>query len=67
MVHYHNSGVPGAEDYPVTPHQELMLRIKPQVKAAPYNWPCTSRFSPENTALVIIDMQNDCTPPYSPT
>jgi hypothetical protein len=28
--------------------------------AAPYDWPHDASFSPENTALVIIDMQRDC-------
>jgi len=30
-----------------------------QVAANPYNWPYNKRLSPNNTALIIIDMQND--------
>lgn len=29
------------------------------VTASPYRWPYNRRFSPENTALIIIDMQRD--------
>jgi len=31
------------------------------VRAEPYHWPHDGRFEPATTALVIIDMQRDCT------
>jgi hypothetical protein len=36
---------------------------KGQVPAIPYDWPHDSSFTPYTTALVIIDMQKDCTCP----
>ena len=32
-----------------------------QIKANPYNWPHDASLSPQTTALVVIDMQRDCT------
>jgi hypothetical protein len=34
--------------------------MEPRIDAAPYLWPHDSTFDPKTTALVIIDMQNDC-------
>lgn len=31
-----------------------------QISARPYDWPYDGSLSPETTALVVIDMQNDC-------
>jgi hypothetical protein len=31
-----------------------------RIVAVPYHWPCTATMDLKNTALVIIDMQNDC-------
>ena len=31
----------------------------PQVKSDPYAWPFDGRFTPADTALIIIDMQRD--------
>lgn len=36
-----------------------------QVSAHPYAWPHNGSLSPNTTALVIIDMQKDCTVPAS--
>lgn len=32
-----------------------------KIKADPYAWPLHGALFPENTALVLIDMQRDCT------
>lgn len=32
----------------------------PKIKAEPYEWPSVDDISPSNTALIVIDMQNDC-------
>lgn len=32
-----------------------------QIKASPYGWPYDACLFPSNTALVVIDMQRDCT------
>jgi len=32
----------------------------PVIEAVPYPFPYDGKMSKENTALVIIDMQNDC-------
>jgi len=37
-----------------------IIMMKPSVIAEPYNWPHDGTFSPQTTALVIIDMQMDC-------
>ena len=31
------------------------------IKATPYNWPHDASLSPQTTALVLVDMQRDCT------
>ena len=31
-----------------------------KISARPYDWPHDGALSPKNTALVVIDMQNDC-------
>lgn len=31
------------------------------IKATPYNWPHDASFAPNTTALVLVDMQRDCT------
>lgn len=36
---------------------------KGQVPALPYDWPHDATLTPYTTALVIIDMQKDCTRP----
>jgi hypothetical protein len=33
----------------------------PFIQATPYEFPFGGKFDKEHTALVIIDMQNDCT------
>lgn len=43
------------------------MSIMPKIKAEPYAWPVNSEISAKNTALVIIDMQADCKPPFTPT
>lgn len=35
-------------------------KMETQVDAAPYAWPISGGMHPNNTALVIIDMQKDC-------
>lgn len=35
--------------------------MESSVEASPYNWPHDGSFDPKTTALVIIDMQKDCT------
>lgn len=34
--------------------------LQRQIRAEPYHWPHDASFTPQNTALVIIDMQRDC-------
>jgi hypothetical protein len=42
--------------------EDLTLsEMQASVEARPYKWPHNGGFSPETTALVIIDMQRDCT------
>lgn len=36
-----------------------------QIAASPYTWPHDGPISREHTALVLIDMQRDCTLPHS--
>jgi len=36
-----------------------------QVAANPYSWPYNKRLSPNNTALIVIDMQNDFLDPHT--
>lgn len=44
-----------------------MSTPKTQIASAdPYAWPHDASLSPSTTALIIIDMQRDCTPPSSP-
>eukprot|EP01126_Amoeba_proteus_P034534 TRINITY_DN3446_c0_g1_i1.p1 TRINITY_DN3446_c0_g1~~TRINITY_DN3446_c0_g1_i1.p1 ORF type:complete len:605 (-),score=80.63 TRINITY_DN3446_c0_g1_i1:117-1931(-) len=38
-------------------HDNQQYRL--QVAANPYSWPYNKRLSPNNTALIVIDMQND--------
>lgn len=46
--------------------RERHCRPSPRIAAVPYAWPHNGSLSPETTALVIIDMQNDCTAPTPP-
>lgn len=43
-----------------TPPAMTVPQIKSAICAQPYIWPHKRNFSPETTALVIIDMQKDC-------
>ena len=53
----HNHG-PVMEAPRAPPHQKVK---KGQIEAVPYDWPHDASFSRFTTALVIIDMQKDCT------
>ena len=44
---------------PVLPRQSFSI-MESRIDASPYMWPHDYSFSPETTALVIIDMQKDC-------
>jgi len=44
-------------------HTQLHKVRKGQLPAMPYDWPHDATFTPYTTALVIIDMQKDCTFP----
>jgi hypothetical protein len=34
--------------------------MESSIEALPYRWPHDGNFVPKNTALIIIDMQQDC-------
>lgn len=53
----HNHG-PIVEKPRQTPHHKVK---KGQITASPYDWPHDATFTPFTTALVVIDMQRDCT------
>lgn len=53
----HNHG-PTVEKPRQVPHHKVR---KGQLPAVPYDWPHDATFTPYTTALVIIDMQKDCT------
>lgn len=53
----HNHG-PVIEKSRQVPHHKVR---KGQLPAIPYDWPHDATFTPYTTALVIIDMQKDCT------
>jgi len=36
------------------------MYAKTSIEAEPYSWPHDGSFDPKTTALVVIDMQNDC-------
>ncbi|EIM80196.1 Isochorismatase hydrolase [Stereum hirsutum FP-91666 SS1] len=39
------------------------MHMPPKIKADPYDWPMVGDILPSNTALIVIDMQNDfCSP-----
>lgn len=59
---HHNHG-PITETPRNVPHHKAK---KGQINAAPYDWPHDATFTPFTTALVMIDMQQDCrsTKPY---
>ena len=46
----------------VFPHMENLQdnHAISRIVAAPYHWPCRATMDLKTTALVIIDMQNDC-------
>lgn len=52
----HNHG-PVLERPRHVPHHKVK---KGQIEAIPYDWPHDATFTPFTSALVIIDMQNDC-------
>ena len=45
---------------------QKMQQKEHYVKARPYFWPHDRTLAASNTALVVIDMQRDCPPPFHP-